>query len=419
VKTTAISGARTRVLKFLFIQLMGAIALQSVGAISPPARTHNSTTAPAQSSAPAGSVLLRFAPLFMGGQQKYTAAQAVTIAQQFDVIAVQSGIFSPYVSAMKAANPALKIVAYINGAFDQSTGGTTYPSTWYARDAKGNRIQSVSFGNWLMDPTPAWGSAVASKCAAARAASKYDGCFLDTLGLGPLLPNYVTGIPIDSTTKVAYTSATWIRAQSATVSNVLAANPGAIVVPNGLASGSKYFAGSGASTAPLLAASHMAMSELWLRISNNSVGTYPTAAKWKQNVDMLVNAESNGWAVMTTTKLWTSASTAQQAAWHKFTLASFLLGAGGRSAFSFSTASAAPALLATSPWDSVAIGTPTGAYTTSGGAYVRNFTLGESVVNPGTTAVTLTLGASYVNLDGVTVTSLTLPAHSGDVLIRV
>jgi hypothetical protein len=120
---------------------------------------------------------------------------------------------------------------------------------------------------------------------------------------------------------------------------------------------------------------------------------------------------------MTTTKLWCTATAAQQAAWHKFTLASFLLGAGGRSAFSFSTVKTATGLLATTPWDSLAIGTPTGAYTLSGGAYQRAFTHGLSVVNPGTASVTIKFSKPYLSLSGSIVTSETLAPHSGDVLI--
>jgi hypothetical protein len=257
---------------------------------------------------------------------------------------------------------------------------------------------------------------VAAKCKATLVTSKYDGCFLDTLGLGPLLPGYVTGLPIDPSTKKVYTAVTWIKAQTGTVSAVENANPGRVVVTNGLANGSKYFA-PGGPTSPLLATSHIAMAEIFLRVSKNPVSAYPSLTNWKQDVDMLVNAESHGWGVMTTVKLWTSASSAQQAAWHKFALASFLLGAGGHCGFSFSTAKTDAALSAASPWDTVAIGTPAGAYALSGGAYQRVFTHGLSIVNPGTSSVTVKFSHAYVNLNGSVVTSETLPAHSGDVLV--
>ena len=364
-----------------------------------------------------GSVLARFAPLYMGGNSSYSSAQAIAIAQQFNDIVVQSGRLTPYLPAMKAANPSLKVVAYMNGAFDLSPGGTSYPTTWYARNATGARIQSINFGNWLMLPTGTWGAQIASNCAALIAKSHYDGCFLDTMGLGPLLPNYGTGLPVNPATKAVYTSTAWIAAQSANVKMVEAANPGALIIPNGLASGPKYFS-TGGSTEPLLASSHVAMSEVWLRVARNPVGSYPSAKAWKEDVDMLTNAEANGWAVMVTTKLWVTATAAQQAAWHKFALASFLLGTGGRCGFSFSTASTDTALTTTTPWDSVGVGMPSGAYsTTAGGAYVRSFTHGLAVVNPGSTSVTVSFSRPYVNLGGQTVTSETLAPDTGDVLV--
>ncbi len=365
------------------------------------------------SSGSAGTVLNRFGPLYMGSQSKYTPAQAVALAQEFSLIAQQSGDFAPYVAAMKAANPALKIVAYMNGAFDQSAAGNAYPISWYALDANGKRIQSLNYGNWLMYPTSAWGSTIAARCTSLIASSNYDGCFLDTMGVGPLLPGYVTGVPINPATKAPYTTAEWIGAQSGTVAAVEAANPGGIVVTNGLASGPKYFSG----TSQLLATSHTAMAEIWLRVAKNPVTSYPTVKAWKQDIDMLVNAESNGWSVMVTVKLWTTATAAQQAAWHKFALASFLLGTSGHCAMNFSTATTDAALSAVSPWDSAAVGMPSAAYYQSGGAYIRAFSNGLAIVNPGTSPVTITLGKTYVNLDGLTVSSETLAPDTGDVLV--
>ena len=373
-------------------------------------------SASAATSASSTTVLQRFSPLYMGGGKHYTQAQAIALAQHFTLLAEHTGTLTPFVGVMKAANPSLRIVAYINGAFDQSAGGTSYPATWYAHDGRGNRIRSVSFGNWLMSPTATWGSTVAAKCKSALAASKYDGCFLDTLGLGPLLPGYVTGLPVDPATKKVYTAVTWIKAQSGTIVAAQKANPGAVVMANGLANGNKYFS-AGGPTSPLLAASHVAMAEIFLRVSKNSVNAYPSLTNWKQDVDMLVNAESHGWGVMTTVKLWTSASAAQQASWHKFALATFMLGAGVHCGFSFSTAKSDAALSAISPWDSVAVGTPTGSYVLNGGAYQRTFTNGLSIVNPGTSSVTVKFSKPYVNLNGTLVTSETLAAHSGDVLV--
>lgn len=63
------------------------------------------------------------------------------------------------------------------------------------------------------------------------------------------------------------------------------------------------------------------------------------------------------------------------------------------------------------------IGDPIGPYAKVDGVYQRGFTNGKVLVNPGTAAVTVPLGGSYVTLDGSVVTSLTLQPHTGDVLV--
>jgi Hypothetical glycosyl hydrolase family 15 len=358
-----------------------------------------------------GIVMHHFTPIYMGGRATYTEPEAIALAQQFDVIAEKAGTFASYASDMHVANPTLKIVAYLNGAFDITPGGTVYPPTWYAHDSNGNRIKSIGFGNWLMDPTnPQWAPTVADLCSATLVSTHDDGCFLDTLGVGPLSRGYVTGVPVDPTTQQPYTAAKWIAAQTNTIAAV--AKVASIVIPNGLADGAQY-----PQTSPLLAASDVAMAETWLRVSNDPPTAFPSTAEWLADVNMLTNAESNGWAVMTVTKLWTAATAAEVDQWHRFTVASFLMGAGGNSAYNFTAAKTVAGMTATNSYDNVAIGTPTDSYALQGGVYERSFTNGLAIVNPGTSSVTVTLGTTYQNLDGNLVTQETLAPNSGDVLL--
>lgn len=356
--------------------------------------------------------LLHFSPLYMGGG-RFTLAQAQAVARNYDVIAEHTGVLTPYIAAMKAVNPSLKIVAYINGAFDQSTAGNKYPASWYAKAANGKRVQSVTFHNWLMLPTASWASSVASTCKQQIAQSKYDGCFLDTLGIGPLLPGYVTGLPVDPATHKVFTSSTWIADQSKTITAVKSANPSALVIANGLADGQKF-----SQTSPLLAASHMAMSEIWLRVSHNPENSFPSTANWLQDVNMLTYASAHGYGVMTVTKLWVKATSAQVEQWHRFTVGTFLLGDGGSSGYCFTTGQTSAGLSIDNADDNVAIGTPTGAYTQAGGAYKRTFTNGVVVVNPGSSPVSVSLGAALINLSGAHVSSETLAPHTADIFIK-
>jgi hypothetical protein len=364
----------------------------------------------------AGTVLPRFAPVYMGTKWTMTQAEAVTIAQEFDVIAAQASVFPKYVTAMKAANPNVRIVAYINGTFDLSSGGTSYPAAWYETSGSGARIRSA-FGNYLLDPgNSSWQQSVAQQCSAAIVKSHYDGCFIDTLGTAPLDAGYVTGLPMDPATHAVWSGTAWLTATTAIARAVQSKNPGAVVIANGLANGAKYFSSTGA-TSQLLDASGAAMAELWLRPPGASATSYPSATKWLANVNMLVDAEANGQSVLTTTKLWVSATPAQQAQWHKFALSSFLLGASGDSYFSFLEDRSNAALIQDYAWDRVNVGTPEGPFEQNGTIYDRYFSNGVVVVNPTNASATVTLPGTYMNLDGAVVSSETLAPDSGDVFL--
>jgi hypothetical protein len=269
-----------------------------------------------------------------------------------------------------------------------------------------------------MDPAnPAWAQNVASECAAAIRSSGDDGCFLDTMGTAPLGAGYDTGLPINPSTGAVWTANDWITATTSIASAVKSANPGAIVIPNGLSSGAKYFSTS-ASTAPLLEPTGAAMAEIWLRTAGGSITSFPKESKWIEDVNMLVDAESADQSILTTTKLFTTSTLAQQDQWHKFVLASFLLAADGHSYFSFDASQADTSLVADSAWDHVAIGTPLGPYTQSGGLFRRSFTNGAVWVNPNSTPATVTFGTPMENLAGSQVTSETLAPDTGDVFIQ-
>jgi hypothetical protein len=392
--------------------IAGAASLAAPGASLAATRP-----SPAYGMPPTGTVLPLFAPAYMGSHWSLTQAQAVTIATEFNLIAAQAGIFAPYTAAMKVANPNVKIVAYLNGTFDQSSGGTKYPASWYELDASGRRVQSKGFGNYLMNPaSAAWAQNVAAECSAAMASSGDDGCFLDTMGTAPLGAGYVTGLPINPSTNAVWTPPQWIAATTSIASAVHAALPNAIVIPNGLSSGGKFYSRS-ASTAPLLVPTGVAMAEIWLRTAAAPISGFPSESKWLADVTMLVDAEAAGESILTTTKLFTAATQAQQDQWHKFALASFLLAADGHSYFTFVGSKSNTAIVADSAWDHVAIGTPLSPYTQSGLLFGRAFTNGVVWVNPKSTAATVTFTSQHRNLNGTEVTSETLAPNTGDVFL--
>jgi hypothetical protein len=356
------------------------------------------------------SVLLRYSPAYMF-PGKVTAAQAVAEAQAYQLISAHTQTFRPYLSAMRQADPAVKVIAYVDAEFDKSNAGTTYPSSWYLRDAHGNRIFSIRFHSWLMDPTnPSWQNTAAQLCRQAIASSGYDGCLLDALGDAALLPSYVSGYPINPHTHTKFTVTEWLTATAKIAATVKAGNPGKLIVPNGLADGSQYF-GQPAPTSWVQQAAGAGMAEIWLRISTNSPTAYRPESQWLQDVKMMSNSESHGWTLAVTCKLWSRATAAQVDAWNKYSLATYLLAANGHSYYSFTTAQTyagqhvnqLPALI------------PQGAYTVSGLVFTRVFTNARVVVNEGSGSISVTVPSGYVNFDGSHATREVLGPHSGDV----
>jgi hypothetical protein len=361
-------------------------------------------------AANSASALQRFTPLYMAGGT-LTETQAVTIAKEYSFIAEQDDAVPAYVGQMHAANPNLRLLVYINGSYDTSTNGTTYPSTWYAQDIHGKKIFSTQFHNWLMLPTANWNTEVGVLCTQELKRSGYDGCFLDSLGEAPLDPGYVDSPPVNPNTGKVFTSQAWIADEANTVAATQKVSK--LVVPNGLGNGQKF-----ANTEPILAASGTGMAELWLRVNNWPVNRFPSSTDWLQDVDMLVTAASKRQVILTVTKLWVNASTTQQNQWHAFTEASFLLGTDGKSAYCFTTSQTQPGLSLDTPYDHAAIGTPTGAMSNSGNLYKRTFTNGIAAVNPGTSAVTIQLGGTHINLAGKSVSSETLAPDTADIFVK-
>lgn len=345
----------------------------------------------------------------------HTLTEARAHAKRFDLIIAVPGAYAGMVPEMKAANGALRVLAYMNGTFAQSSQGSLYPDSWYLRDREGRKVRSSNFGNFLMNPSNAgWQKERANFCLQMLSRSEYDGCSLDMLGSAPLDPGYLTAMPVNPATGKEFTEPAWIKATASVASAVKSAIGSRPVVANGLRSGHQYFAPSGPSS-DLLVAADGGIAEAWLRAATWSITRFRDEATWKQDVDMLVDAEARGDGVHTLTKVWTSGTAAQKDAWHEYSLASFLLGAGSRSRFGFSyDRSESP--MRDHPWWALAIGAPAAKYAKVGGVYQRPFKNGKVLVNPTKSGVTVSLGGTYVDLRGNRVSSVTLAPNTGKVL---
>ncbi len=400
------------------VAVCAATAITAGAVATTSTRVHRTTAAASNGTLAAGGLFLqRYAATNMAADQTVTASQAVEIATRFNLIVATKRTFAPYAAAMRAANPNLRLLAYQNGAFAQSSQPTAYPDSWYARSAGGAKVRSRGFGNYLMNiGTPAWRQSAAQECAANLAKSGYDGCYLDMLGTAPLSPRYVNGVPINPGTGVVWTPRDYLAGTAAIATEVKAQNPGVIVAGNGLGSGARYYNEAGGSPLSLLLSLDAAHSEIWLRTPHQSLTKFKSESSWLRDVSMIADAGARGRVVLATTKIWTPGTSAQIDAWHRYTVASFLLGTNGQSYLNFLPSKTMAGITGDSPYDRADVGTPLGPFAKTGGVYQRAFTNGLVLVNPTGVPVAVPLLRQMTTLDGRTVSSLTMAPNTGEVL---
>jgi hypothetical protein len=403
---------RTRVAAFTALGASAAVALTGftptvANALDASLKTAPHTAVPWSYQSPAGG-------------ERYTKEQALQQAKDFGLIAANKGVYGANVAAMKAANPNLELVAYVNGAYAQKDQGTAFPDSWYLRDQSGAKIRSHGYGNYLMDVSNAgWVKDVAKRCLSIMATG-YHGCFLDMMGGASVMPGYGTGLPINPRTGQAYTKPEWLgltAGLSKTVGELIGSTKPIYV--NGIGSGPAYF-NKNAPASQILAGVDGSLAEYWLRGAEQSLSAYPTETQWKQNVDMITDATAHGKTTLITVKTWAPGTAAQINDWHVYSLASYLMTADGTGQYQFMPSEADADMTARDALlDGLHIGVPSAKYEkTSAGYYQRVYTNGRVVVNPTKVAVTVNLGTPHTTTSGKTVTSLTLQPNGAQILTR-
>jgi hypothetical protein len=349
------------------------------------------------------------------GQQPVPWSQAQKDALDFNFIIAHPVDYQGEVPQMKQANPRLILLAYENAVFIQSgQAGAKLPESAFLHDKDGKRITNQKSGNTLMNPaSPQFVETRIFECRSFLAQSGYDGCYLDLLGLAPLSTPFVSAVAINPATNKPYTPAEWLGATGALAEAVRVAVHPRLLYGNGLSNGASFFGAT--QTDQLVNDLDGGIAEAWLRGSKSPLVAYPAEATWKENVDMLAYLEAQGKPLLTLTKVWVSATQAQMIQWFQYTLASFLLGSQGLSAFFFSPAYS---VSRTTPcyWCYLPIGSPVGAYAKVGGVYQRQFATGKVIVNPTPVTVTVSLAGTYKNAYGQTMTVATMSPNTGLIL---
>jgi hypothetical protein len=348
------------------------------------------------------------------GGGRATESEAVEVAETHDLVVAQPARFAKWVTLMKSVNPHLLLLAYQNASLSKPH--QTFSGSDYAQNSSGSRILSRQFHNYLMLPgNPDWQNYQARTCASNRASSGYGGCYLDTMGDGILSPGYLTALPIDPSTHQPYTDQEWTSAEAALAQAIKASNSSVPLIANMVGDGQRYWSAT-ATTLPIFQVLGGGMEEMFLRNATNAVGAHKPVQAWLEDVTSLSNDEARGYWIAATTKVWVNATSSELDSWHRYSLASFLLGTGGHDLFAFMASKSSG--LGVQPYDDVSLGQPAGAMAQVGAAYERRFANGLAVVDPGTSSATLSLSGPCVDLDGnVLSSSITLGPDTGDVLV--
>lgn len=214
---------RTRRRTALRALLVTPLALALVGAAPVSPLSSSPHAAQAAGTAP---FLLSFTPANESNDLSRSREQAVADARRFNVLVAPQHTYDSYVRDMKAANPQLLLLGYMNGTFAQKAQATAYPESWYVRDRLGNKVRSRGYGNYMMNPNnPSWVQDRVEQCRLLIARSGYDGCMLDMLGTAPTQAAYVTSPGINPATRQPWTASQWQQATTALAAKSAAATP--------------------------------------------------------------------------------------------------------------------------------------------------------------------------------------------------
>ena len=157
------------------------------------------------------------------------------------------------------------------------------------------------------------------------------------------------------------------------------------------------------------------MVELFVRTPFDAAGSYRPTSRWRLDVDMLRHAARHGRTLFCVTKAWSDASAARKDRMFRYAFATFLLVGSARSYFSFlyDRNTGRP----NSAWD-VGLGGPRGSYERRDGVFQRRFAHGRVLVNPSGRGVRVHLPHRMRTPGGQWVRRVSMPAHTGLILLR-
>lgn len=311
-----------------------------------------------------------------------TLTQAVQAATSSDVVSATPGQLAKYAAAMKAANPRLILLVYVNGGYSKAGTAGSYPADEYAKSPTGAYITSTTWHNVLMNPLSAgWQQHVIDQCKASIGGD-VSGCWLDQTSCAPLTSGFDTAQPANPATGVTYTKSQWAGAVTRELSAVQAGLGATPVYSNTYCSGQSFYGFPMTSVDG--ATSHGLEAEHWFTAQPANAEKLKV---WQQGINMLIQGQRDGKVVTVSGSYPTTGN------WPGYITASYLLGNNGAALTTYDA-----------PVPASFLGKPTQTHTSlagyeHGAVYARTYQNGIVIVNPTGTP------QSYAGH--------TLPAYSG------
>lgn len=299
----------------------------------------------------------------LAGSKLLTLQVAEQTARISDVVSATPGELARYAVAMKAANPNVILLAYVNGGYSKAGTEGSLPASEYMRSSSGAYITSRTHHNILMNPlSPDWQADVIAQCKAA-VGGDVTGCWLDQISGAPVTAAFDSAQPVNPATAVNYTKPEWAAA-AATELTAVNAGLGATVYSNTYCSGAAYY--SFPMSAVNAATSLGFEAEHWMTSAASGAHTLKT---WRQGINMMIDSQAHG-KVVTVSGVFPTTGT-----WPTYITASYMLGNNGAALTTYTAPVAAN------------VGAPTQTATSVGGyqhgsVYARRYQNGMVIVNP-------------------------------------
>ena len=403
---------------------LGALALSlglGVGmaaAVPAPASADSVAYAGRQPALPGGNVALTWAPLYMSNDHEYSRAESERLARRFDLVAAVPFGLADHSAAMRRVNPDLTLLAYSNATLGAPDDVRGLPEAAFAHTAGGARIKAPSWGTYLMQPDNAqWRAKADSICREKADLGGFDGCLVDMLTLGIYAKGEATGQPAEPGTDRTWSQAEYRDHMIKLAADLRRRSPDLVQVGNMIENSYRYWE-SDVPSRPLVASSPSAQMEDFLRGAHDGGNEFPTVAEWRKNVQVITDMEAAGKIGLFTTKVWNGGNARQ---WQGYAMASFLMGANGKSFFAFTKSRDKRGASQTQGEYAMPknLGLPQAPMQEAGdGAFIREFANGAAVVNPTGAPVRVGLGRTMSGLgSGTGQSSVVIPARSGNVFV--